>query len=338
MCARKPFVLRCLYVAIAVAVAQPASAASVVKVIAETGFNDAVGINANGVANSPYSLNLPLPGQGGAEPGWANAWQGHPDYARVSTARPWEGDGQATMLPTSNTLRAWNVPQSGSFVIDQYLRLTANSQIVFYIENSAFGTTNIGQGPVALFLPSGAVAAVFGTRDGCDTCPSQPTGFHWTPGEWHRLSFLVDVPAKSYDLYFDGVKFATETRPGFRGSPTAIDRIRYQPEASGAGIDLDALRILDLGAPTAGDTDGDGDVDIDDLNNVRNDFGTGGFLASGDAYPFDGVVDLADVNLVRNHFGTVSQSAVPEPATRFLAASGVFGLLLHQRLARRRTA
>lgn len=68
---------------------------------------------------------------------------------------------------------------------------------------------------------------------------------------------------------------------------------------------------------TPGDTDGDGDVDLDDLNAVRNNFGGAGQPGStpGDAFPFDGVVDLDDLNGVRNNFGTVGASAVPEPAS-----------------------
>ena len=51
-----------------------------------------------------------------------------------------------------------------------------------------------------------------------------------------------------------------------------------------------------------GDTDADGDVDIDDLNNVRNNFGSGGPAALGDT-DGDGDVDIDDLNNVRNNFG-----------------------------------
>lgn len=67
-----------------------------------------------------------------------------------------------------------------------------------------------------------------------------------------------------------------------------------------------------------GDTDGDGDVDLTDLNAVRNNFGGAG--PAGDAFPFDGVVDLTDLNLVRNNFGAVAASAVPEPSSIVLSA------------------
>ncbi len=60
--------------------------------------------------------------------------------------------------------------------------------------------------------------------------------------------------------------------------------------------------------PLAGDTNGDGGVDVVDLNRMRNNFGTvepiGGGVA-GDSYPFDGVVDINDLNRVRNNFGAM---------------------------------
>ncbi len=60
------------------------------------------------------------------------------------------------------------------------------------------------------------------------------------------------------------------------------------------------------GSELIGDTDSDGDVDLNDLNAVRNYFGEGvigGPRIPGDAYPFDGTVNLKDLNAVRNHFG-----------------------------------
>ncbi len=67
-----------------------------------------------------------------------------------------------------------------------------------------------------------------------------------------------------------------------------------------------------------GDTNGDGKVDLKDLNNVRNNFGgtTGGDTNG------DGLVDLVDLNNVRNNFGAGGANAVPEPSTALLALCG----------------
>ncbi len=68
-----------------------------------------------------------------------------------------------------------------------------------------------------------------------------------------------------------------------------------------------------------GDTNGDGKVNLDDLNNVRNNFGSTG-LGDTDG---DNDVDLDDLNNVRNNFGAGGTSPVPEPSTIVLAAAGL---------------
>lgn len=82
-----------------------------------------------------------------------------------------------------------------------------------------------------------------------------------------------------------------------------------------------------------GDTNGDWQVDLVDLNSVRNNFGGSG---DGDTNG-DSLVDLTDLNNVRNHFGggsftlppelaITSSTAVPEPSS-FVMALAVFGLV-----------
>jgi len=90
------------------------------------------------------------------------------------------------------------------------------------------------------------------------------------------------------------------------------------------------LHVTHGSAAVAGDTDGDGDVDLDDLFAVRNNFGTmsGATLADGDT-DGDGDVDLDDLFTVRNNFGT-GLSAVPEPATLAVMMLGL-GAILRRR-------
>lgn len=94
----------------------------------------------------------------------------------------------------------------------------------------------------------------------------------------------------------------------------------------------EATGMLVVDVPTVegqdGDTDDDGDVDLDDLNATRNHFGEAGAddgSLDGDAFPFDGVVDLDDLNGVRNNFGAGpgSPGAVPEPSSVLLALAGL---------------
>lgn len=72
-----------------------------------------------------------------------------------------------------------------------------------------------------------------------------------------------------------------------------------------------------------GDATDDGVIDVNDLNAVRNNFGSGDGSDQtgipGDSVPYDGFVDIDDLNVVRNNFGA-GTSAVPEPTGRSLAA------------------
>lgn len=84
---------------------------------------------------------------------------------------------------------------------------------------------------------------------------------------------------------------------------------------------------LRVNAGQAGDTDGDGDVDLSDLNNVRNHFGASGGNPVGDTFPFNDRVGLEDLNAVRNRFGASGgANAVPEPSAAILFS--VFALAI----------
>jgi Dockerin type I domain/PEP-CTERM motif len=71
-----------------------------------------------------------------------------------------------------------------------------------------------------------------------------------------------------------------------------------------------------------GDITGDGAVNLSDLNEVKNNFGSDG--AGGGDTNGDGVVNLTDLNNVKNNFGNGSPgfSVVPEPGTVMLLAMG----------------
>jgi hypothetical protein len=92
----------------------------------------------------------------------------------------------------------------------------------------------------------------------------------------------------------------------------------------------DGLQLVGDAPNQPGDTNGDGTVDLEDLNNVRNNFGGTGL---GDTNG-DNVVDLEDLNAVRNNFGAgPAPSAVPEPGTMGLglALAAIGGLWLRRK-------
>jgi len=73
-------------------------------------------------------------------------------------------------------------------------------------------------------------------------------------------------------------------------------RASHLPGGSPGAADVDRL---------PGDANGDGRVNIDDLNAVRNNFGNVGVGVEGDTNG-DGVVNIDDLNAVRNNFGAMA--------------------------------
>jgi hypothetical protein len=312
-----------------------ADGAFVPSVVAAAGFNDAAGINQNQPIDSPYVLNDSLPGRGAGEPGWARTWTGSLNRQLVTSESVHEGDGAARFLSDSTALsRGLTTAQSGPFVVDQYVRAPAGGFGAFFLAREANSGAIATQGPFWRWDTNGNVAVLDGEFNSCTSnCIIEDTGFNWTPDTWHRVTLYVDASAdrRDYVFFFDGQPYLSNDRLQFRGNPTDMDRVGYIVDR-GSGFFVDALEIRAFAEPQLlGDTDGNGKVDVADLNNVRNQFGQTGLFLAGDAYPFDGRVDVRDLNLVRNSFGQTSLVAVPEPAGFALATIPLLIISLRRR-------
>lgn len=93
-------------------------------------------------------------------------------------------------------------------------------------------------------------------------------------------------------------------------SQTSTD-LSFDFSLRGTVTSLPATVTINVLPGLTGDTNGDGLVNIDDLNNVRNNFGQTGPAVLGDVNG-DGRVDIDDLNDVRNNFG--APLAVPVAA------------------------
>lgn len=136
--------------------------------------------------------------------------------------------------------------------------------------------------------------------------------------------------SETFNLDEDGVRFV---KFDILSNHNGVSYPAVGGEIDAAFVGLSEVQFFGLATASGvpGDTNGDGNVDLNDLNNVRNNFGTAGPVGStpGDAFPFDGNVDLDDLNGVRNNFGTISggAAAVPEPGTLALALCMGIGAL-----------
>ena len=113
---------------------------------------------------------------------------------------------------------------------------------------------------------------------------------------------------------------------GFTGSGTInASGLLAEGGAIFSGLSED---LVISGSKVPGDTDGDGDVDLLDLDALGANFGlaTGATCAEGD-FDGDGDVDLLDLDILGANFGTTPSASVPEPTALALAALAGVALL-----------
>lgn len=121
----------------------------------------------------------------------------------------------------------------------------------------------------------------------------------------------LDTFTYSWTVERNGQLFASGATSNIEFTPdTEADYVVYltvTDDDGGVGTRSTTVRVPGGDViPVAGDTNGDGVVDLIDLNNVRNNFGGTGTGDTND----DGIVDLVDLNAVRNNFGASGSPAI----------------------------
>lgn len=234
---------------------------------------------------------------------------------------------------------------SGTFIPDESPRVGSSFATMYTIDTDAIDTAMSEQlGVYRTQAPAGftsaivdgwaweateeapvAVAVLNGDQDiyevgnsrisTLDVVTVDNLGEYWL-FDW-RLSGSPDI-LENTDLVVDPLTLAewnvNQWSLSFWGSPPA-------PLYELLGEVTSLRRVNPAGLPE-GDANADGYVNLDDLNEVRNQFGAkgrAGFVI-GDTAPFDGVVNLDDLNRVRGSFGAgTSPGAVPEPSAWHLS-------------------
>jgi hypothetical protein len=188
-----------------------------------------------------------------------------------------------------------------------------------------------------------AVRQTGGTINRIDVLSREATSYELLGGHFWGTLQGPYAGEHRVTIDFDGYTLAPSTigAPGMTVSASASDPLirtregypeigSYASAGPNPAFSKIVLATWELNATDglAGDANGDGVVDLADLNAVRNAFGngTGTAAVAGDTLPYNGVVDLDDLNRVRNAFG--SSASVPEPATAFLMALAFPSLLL----------
>lgn len=180
------------------------------------------------------------------------------------------------------------------------------------INSAVFDTANPGDNPFIAGSPVGGDTTGLGLDLANNRLFASFGSGSQAAGTYKLLDFTYGTPGAG----------STATGDGFVASVGVLTNV--------------AASVANLpNAPSLpGDTNGDGVVNLTDLNNVKNNFGSPSPPAVGDT-DGDGDIDLTDLNAVKNNFGATAPASavsVPEPASAIVALIGLAGLAARRRV------
>jgi hypothetical protein len=173
-----------------------------------------------------------------------------------------------------------------------------------------------------------------------------------TDGNFHHIALSIDYATSTGSIYVNGELADSGTGTFFPNLPTLnnleIGRLGRSSPVDGLAGTVDDLQIyssalnlrevaslfanpgntlIDLPPVVAGDTNGDGVVDVTDFNNVRDSLGYTGLPAGlgVDIFGEDGTVDFRDLRFFQQNYPAVFAlgMGVPEPTSLLTASLAV---------------
>ena len=237
-------------------------------IIAQTGFNDASGINSIATPNSPYQFT-PLDfgassvhGHGIGEPGWGvntPYWivGGTVATATAQSDVTYEGDGAMWVRDSANPQRSFPEQASGQLLVEQHIRMAQNSSpatLMFNLNNDP-DTTSSGHilpaqsayvGPEWFADNDNHFKVINGVGDG-SLNHVVDTGSTWLPGQWHQIDMLINISSRTWRFSADGSPYSAPI--GFVGSITSLAALEYVGTSTGAYVD--ALSLASVPEPSS---------------------------------------------------------------------------------------
>jgi hypothetical protein len=242
-------------------------------IIAETGFNDASGINSDGTANTPYTLGAQLHGNGAVETGWAGAWNQTTTVSAtrgsVNTTTVFEGDGAARFESGPGTNSAANTANfnrsmsstfsTGIFTVDYYFRveqMTNNRTMVLY-SGSNGGTQHSSLIQITHTAADGNFNLGGYHGNGAGGITLIDSNQDLAPNTWYKLTAKLDIDALNWDLLLNDAEVLSDL--GFRHNTSAalswiqanVDRGNNATGGVGQIAYLDAVTISQVPEPSA---------------------------------------------------------------------------------------
>jgi hypothetical protein len=202
--------------------------------IASSGFNDAQGMNADPIPDSPFALGAAGRAGGGGEPGWANKWPASPGAAFQKGVVA-EGDGALQLKGPGPYARQLARPQNGPFQVEQRVQVPAGGSLV-----------------ASVSLPNGVAAGVVWHArdgkfvvfdgDGSGGGKEVDTGLRCEPGRWHKVVVRIDPGKRKWELSVDDRKYEPGRLLGLRFPAPGLRELGYRTDAP-AGAYVDAVVV-----------------------------------------------------------------------------------------------